>query len=112
MSKTIFIDLDGTLVFHNYEPLVQDDVFLPGAIDFLIRCMQLNYFCILTTNRSKEKSHQVLEHLHVKYNFKFDLEIFDLPVGIRLLINDNKNDEVRAIAIPVVRNFGLKDICI
>lgn len=110
MSKTIFIDLDGTLVFHNYEPLIQDDIFLPGAIDFLIRCRQSNYYCILTTNRSKINSYQVIEHLYFNYNFKFDREIFDLPVGIRFIINDNKNEEIRAIAIPVERNFGLKDI--
>ena len=112
MSKTIFIDLDGTLVIHNYRPLIVDDVFLPGAIDFLVKARQSGYFCILTTNRSKINSKNLIDYLNYNHDFKFDREMYDLPVGIRFIINDNKDEEVRAIAIPLVRNFGLKDISI
>jgi ribonucleotide monophosphatase NagD (HAD superfamily) len=112
MSKTIFIDLDGTLVIHNYKPLIVSDVFLPGATDFLINAKAQNCYCILTTNRSKENSQEVISYLLSEHNFKFDREIYDLPVGIRYLINDNKDDEVRAIAIPLERNLGLINISI
>lgn len=112
MSKTIFIDLDGTLVFHNYSPTSTEDTFLPGAIEFLINAKKRNDYCILTTNRSEENSQFVIDFLKNNYNFIFNREIYDLPVGIRIIVNDNKNDEIRAIAIPVTRNVGLKEISI
>jgi predicted secreted acid phosphatase len=107
MSKTIFIDLDGTLVFHNYHPNSQVDIFLPGAIEFLINSRSKGYYCVLTTNRSESNCKGTISSLQKLINFKFDRTIFDLPVGIRILINDNKDDEVRALAIPINRNIGL-----
>ena len=110
MPRTIFIDLDGTLVKHNYSPLVTQDSFLPGAVDFLRHARSAGHYCILTTNRSAEKSEAVLKELLTHYNFSFERVMFDLPVGVRILINDTKGTEVRAIAVPVLRDVGLEDI--
>lgn len=107
MSKTIFIDLDGTLVFHNYQPNTEKDVFLPGAIEFLLNARTKGYYCVLTTNRSESNSREVISSLRKLINFEFDRTIFDLPVGIRVLINDNKDEEVRALAFAIDRNVGL-----
>ena len=112
MSKTVFIDLDGTIVFHNYEPLKVKDKFLPGVLSFLKKLKDENFFCILTTNRSKEMAEPVILMLKKEIQFEFDREIFDLPVGVRVLINDNKNEEVRAIAFAVNRNTGLTNLTI
>lgn len=112
MPKTLFIDLDGTLVFHNYHPREVEDQFLPGALDFLEKARALNNYCVLTTNRSEENSRAVISALRNLIGFSFDREIYELPVGIRVLINDNKNDEVRAIAIPLERNKGLERVIV
>lgn len=110
MSKTIFIDLDGTLVLHNYSPSTQEDQFLPGSLEFLANARAKGYYCVLTTNRNESNSKRVIFLLRKLINFEFDRTIFDLPVGIRILINDNKDNEVRAIAFPVTRNFGLNEV--
>lgn len=110
MPKTLFIDLDGTLVRHNYTPFDVDDVLLPGVIDFLLEAKRTACFCVLTTNRSALAAEKILNRLRDEIDFVFNVTLFDLPVGIRVLINDTKEDEVRAIAIPVQRNVGLKDI--
>ena len=50
--KTYFIDIDGTLVKHNYDPENIPEEFLPGALDFL---KSISSECvILTTSRSPE----------------------------------------------------------
>lgn len=110
MPKTLFIDLDGTLVHHNYTPFEVDDVFLPGAIAFLQEAKKSDCYCVLTTNRSHLAAEKTLHRLRSEFDFEFDRTLFDLPVGIRVLINDTKDTEVRAIAIPVQRNVGLVGI--
>ncbi len=110
MSKTLFIDLDGTLVYHNYRPLEEADRILPGVLDFLTEARAKGYFVVLTTNRSQEKAQGALDLLKNSIQFNFDRALYDLPVGIRVLINDNKDQEVRALAMPLERNKGLVGI--
>lgn len=110
MPKTLFIDLDGTLVRHNYTPFDVDDVLLPGALEFLLDARRAGHFCILTTNRSAAAAERILARLRTEAGFVFERTLFDLPVGVRVLINDTKGDEVRAVAIPVPRDQGLEGI--
>lgn len=110
MSKTLFIDMDGTLVKHNYDPQNTEDEILPGVFEFLSNTKEMGCFHVLTTNRSKKNCEKILAVFADKISFAFDLELYDLPVGIRILINDNKGSEVRAIAIPLTRDQGLEEV--
>lgn len=112
MRKTLFIDLDGTLVFHNYYPREIEDQFLPGALEFLEKASASGHYCVLTTNRSEENSRAVLSTLRDLIGFSFDRAMYELPVGVRVLINDNKDHEVRAIAVPLERNKGLESVVV
>ena len=57
-----FLDVDGTLVVHNYSPEEQEDVFLPGAVDFL-RNTSESSVVILTTSRTENHMSGVMKKL-------------------------------------------------
>jgi hypothetical protein len=111
MAKTIFIDLDGTIVKHNYTPLITPDVLLPGALEFLTVAMRAGHTLILTTNRNIDECIDTLSMLQL-HGIKFRDTLCGIPVGIRILINDNKDNEIRAVAIPVERDKGLENIIV
>lgn len=109
LNGSVFLDLDGCLIFHNYTPFETEDVLLPYALEFLKLLKEKNYYCILTTARSKEECDYIISVLR-KESFVFDKLIFNLPPVKRILINDNKGDEVRAVAYPVERNGGCEEL--
>lgn len=112
--KTVFCDIDGTLVEHtgditknytNFKPP------LPGVLESIRAWDRANYRIILTTGRkesTREKTQIQLTALGIVYD---DL-IMGLPNGDRVLINDRKNNGVRntAYAVNLVRNKGLENI--
>lgn len=103
---TYFIDLDGTLVRHHHDPKDYPAVaeILPGALKWLFSLVEQNAFLILTTGRSKREANPVIKQLK-KLGIKFNAALFDLPVGIRLLVNDDAYDgECKAFAIRHKRN--------
>lgn len=111
--KTIFIDLDGTIVCHNYYPFIQDDRFhiTSGAISFLQKLREDNCYVILTTGRSRIQCIKIIKHLKKEYNFKFDKCIYSLPTGKRVLINDYKNtNEHKVSAYEIKRDHGLREL--
>lgn len=112
MSKTIFCDIDGTLLNHvgalhkiNYQQQV-----LPGVLDKIDEWVRKSYRIILTTARPESMRSLTefqLRDLGVTYH---DL-IMNLPTGPRYVINDNyANGDVRAFGIPVTRNEGLEKV--
>ena len=110
--STIFVDLDGTLVEHNYNPDEQEERFLPGALTFLLKMEEKGYHIILTTARSQENCQKFLE-LMASYGFVFHDCLFNLPTGPRIIINDNKPDSkepYKAVALNVERNRGLEQL--
>ncbi len=108
--KTYFIDMDGTLVKHNYNPREVPDVILPGVVEFLQKLRTNDCFCILTTSRSEVECTGILQKFRTEYSFEFDKSIYDLPSNVRVLINDSKNGLVKAVAIAVERDNGLKGL--
>jgi len=103
----LFIDLDGTLVVHNYDPENIEDVVLSGWE--LLKEISDNrdkYFIIVTTSRSKEHCNLATKKLE-ELGIRFDRAIYGLPTGIRVLVNDSKDGEPTAKAFTLERDKGL-----
>jgi len=114
MKKTIFLDIDGCILFHNgnlVTQLKEPPKSLPGAIEKLIEWEALGHKIILTTGRKepmRKKTEEQLSFLGIIY----DQLVMGITRGERIVINDKKpNNDMRvARAIEVDRNKGIKDI--
>lgn len=105
---SIFCDLDGTLVKHIELPSATGDDLhiLPGTVEKLRVWREAGFEIILTTGRTLEhflRVQPVLRRLGILY----DRFLCDLPIGPRVVVNDNKNQEVRAISIALARDEGI-----
>ena len=108
LGHTWVLDFDGTLVEHNgYK--TGEDKFLPGAKEFLQSIPKDDFVLILTAREkdAKGKTEKFLKTNGIRYN-----EIlFEMPMGERILINDNKPSGLRcAYAITPNRNQGLENL--
>jgi FMN phosphatase YigB (HAD superfamily) len=104
--KTWFIDLDGTIVKHNGYKMGEDEL-LTESKNFFDN-LNKNDYIVITTARKKEFEKMTVDFL-IKNNIRFDLILFDLPTGERLLINDKKPDGTKtAYSININRNEGIK----
>lgn len=108
LNKTWIFDFDGTLVEHNgYK--TGEDKFLPGAKEFLQSIPKEDYILIMTA-REKEARKKTEEFLH-KNNIRYNEILFEIPMGERILFNDNKPSGLRcAYSISPERNQGLANI--
>lgn len=112
--KTIFCDIDGTLVRHtgdiveNIQPTLES---LPNVVESIKKWDKLNYRIILTTGR-KESTRTQTEKQLASLGVVYDILIMGLPNGDRVLINDKKTNGIRntAYAVNLVRNDGLNNI--
>lgn len=103
--ETWFIDVDGTLVVHNYKPEEYNDVFLPGAVEKLQE-LQERAVIILTTSRTSFHMDDILSQLR-SMMIRIDGVICNLPTGKRVLVNDNKPaTPEKAEAVCLERNVG------
>lgn len=112
--KTIFCDIDGTLVEHtgNIIKNYQDAMKPLGNVSNLIRNWDKhNYRIILTTGRQESTRKHTEQQLALAGIVYHDL-IMGLPNGDRVVINDKKEHSPRntAYAVNVVRNEGLDNI--
>ena len=115
-SKTIFCDLDGTLVKHCGNPCLVADPnhkleVLPGTHDKLREWDLKGYNIIITTGRKRSCRDATEKQLQRAGIFYDDL-IMGFGGAVRYLINDTKpnSDEPTAFAIVVKRNEGPGDI--
>lgn len=108
LGHTWVLDFDGTLVEHNgYK--TGDDKFLPGAKEFLQSIPKEDFVLILTA-REKEARTKT-ENFLKEHNIRYNEIIFGMPMGERILINDDKPSGLRcAYAITPQRNQGLENI--
>jgi len=116
MVKTIFCDIDGTLIeqIENYmEHIANGSKFkiLPGVTDKLKEWETKGYRLILTTARkesSRRRTEETLDELGIFY----DQLVMGLSIGPRVVINDLKpgKDLIMAEAINIPRNKGLEDV--
>jgi hydroxymethylpyrimidine pyrophosphatase-like HAD family hydrolase len=109
-NDTLILDLDGTLVVHNYNPEEQEDVVLPGVRGFLNA--NKDKVVVIITGRSPQEAQRALEALSqggcYLGNIKYILT--DMPTGTRILINDTKEIEnPKAVSINLLRNTGFPE---
>lgn len=108
LNKTWIFDFDGTLVEHNRYK-TGEDKFLPGAKEFLQSIPDTDFIMIMTAREkeARKKTEDFLKENNIRYN-----EIlFEMPMGERILFNDNKPSGLRcAYALTPKRNEGLENI--
>lgn len=108
LGHTWILDFDGTLVIHNgYK--TGEDKFLPGAKEFLQSIPKNDYVLILTAREkeAREKTEKFLKENSIRYN----QILFEMPMGERILINDDKPSGLRcAYAIAPKRDQGLESL--
>jgi len=112
--KTIFCDIDGTLVEHKgsiIKNFQEDSVILNNVVETIKQWDKLNYKIILTTGR-KESTREVTQKQLSSLGIVYDTLIMGLPNGDRVVINDKKTNSPRntAYSINLVRNQGLEHI--
>ena len=110
--KTIFCDIDGTLLTHFgniYENTNNDPIILNNVLETIHQWEKLNYKIILTTGR-KECLRKITEEQLLNVGIIYDSLIMGITNGDRVLINDKKNNGINntAYAINTVRNQGLQ----
>ena len=112
LNHTWILDFDGTLVRHNgyKDGITNTDEWLPGALDFLHSIPADDYVLILTAREDEEdvrnRTIEFIRAAGVRFN---DIK-FGMPMGERVLINDNKpSGLVCSHAITPERNQGLKE---
>lgn len=114
--KTIFLDIDGTLVAHKgsiERQFIENLELLPGTLEKLSEWDRKGYNIILTTGRRESTRKRTEEQLAEK-GIYYDQLIMGLGGGIRVLINDKKpnSEEDTAICFNLQRNSGVKDVSI
>ncbi len=112
--KTIFCDIDGTLIQHIgnlTDALLGNQKVLEGTIETLNIWERKGYRIILTTGR-KESMRQVTEKLLSDLGIFYDLLIMGIGGGDRIIINDKKpdSDDNTCMAYNLIRNQGIKDL--
>jgi len=112
--KTIFCDIDGTLIEHTVPwesslPLFKVKI-LPGTLEKLAEWDSKGYNIILTTGR-KESLRGVTEKQLSDVGIFYDQLIMGIGGGSRVLINDLKpNNDITAVAINLNRNQGISNL--
>lgn len=108
LPKTWIFDFDGTLVEHNAYKTGRDSL-LPGVKEFL-DSIPANDCVIIITGREAAAEKQTLEFI-AKNNLRCDKILFDMPLGERILFNDNKPSGLpMSYAVNLQRNEGLSDV--
>lgn len=113
LNHTWILDFDGTLVRHNgyKDGITNTDDWLPGALDFLHSIPAEDYVLILTAREDEPEVRQRTVDFIRAANVRFDDIKFGMPMGERILINDNKpSGLVCSHAITPERNQGLKEL--
>lgn len=111
-SKTMFVDIDGTLIKHRGLMKIGNKTkVLPGVLKKLEEWDKKGYNIILVSGR-RESLRAFTEKQLEKAKIIYDQLILGIGGGIRVLINDTKpNSSVpTAKAISVKRNVGLENI--
>lgn len=114
--KTIFCDIDGTLIKHDSPEVAFNANYkmklLEGTLTKLLEWDRKGYNIILTTGR-KESLRSITEKQLAEVGIFYDQLIMGLGGGGRYLINDEKPDgSITAQAVCLGRNKGIKDIII
>lgn len=110
MRKTVFLDIDGTLITHTgnmYDQLACPSDVLPGVRERIDQWLLEDVCIILTTGRregNRKETEDMLRSLRISY----DQLVMGLPRGPRIVVNDTKPDgTITAYGYSIPRNEGL-----
>lgn len=110
LPKTWIFDLDGTILEHNGY-LHGEDKLLPGVKTFWEQIPETDFILILTSRKTEEKCRT--ENFLNNNQIRFNQIIYDIPMGERILINDDKPSGLpMAFSVRPKRNEGLSDLMI
>jgi len=113
--KTIFCDLDGTLVKHTNPIDIQNSDLvlevLPGVHNRLVEWDTKGYHLVITTGRKESAREATIKQMQ-RAGINYDQLIMGFGGGDRILINDRKinSDRDTASVINLDRNIGLKGV--
>ena len=115
LPKTIFIDIDGTILKHlgTLQNMMwsKKAIATQGAVEKMNYWYNIGYRIIITTARP-ESMRIITEKQLYQCGIVYHTLIMSLPVGPRVVINDKKpqKDEDMAISINLTRDEGLEHI--
>ncbi len=109
-NRTWIFDVDGVIFPHNGYLSLNDTEYekpLPGVKEFFAQIDKDDFIIFLTSRSIKYK--EITYRSLIKNGIRFNLVIFDIPTGERILFNDKKPDGTKtAYAVNLERNQGLK----
>jgi len=109
-SKTIFCDIDGTLVKYNTDVIFQSKPTplnpLPTTKDAIKSWINSDYQIILTTGRKESMRELTMKQL-ADAGIIYDQLIMGIGLGTRILINDKKDKQNTAFCVNLMQNSGL-----
>ena len=112
--KTIFCDIDGTLLKHagpaSEQTFSDNSVILPNTLDAINLWDKLGYKVILTTGRKESLRSATIKQLE-RVGIWYDQLIMGFGGSERVIINNTKwdSEEPTAHAVTVPINEGLLD---
>lgn len=112
--KTIFCDIDGTLVRHVAPSIAASPnhkmELLDGTLEKLLDWDKKGYYIILTTGR-KESLRDITKKQLSEVGIFYDQLIMGIGGGTRYLINDKKPEgNEAAFSVCLDRNKGIKEL--
>jgi hypothetical protein len=112
--KTIFCDIDGTLMIHFTPDFTAREDFTPslleGTLEKLNEWDKKGYIIVLVTAR-RESMREITRKQLSRLGIFYDQLIMGISSGQRVLINDVKSDgNDTAISFNLKRNEGIKNI--
>lgn len=107
LTHTWLIDIDGTLAVHNGYLTKEEDIPIKESVDFLHSLPKGDYVVLLTSR--EEKYRTLTEQFLADNGIRYDTILFGLPVGERILINDDKPSGLcMSHAVRLERNKGIQ----
>ncbi len=88
LPKTWILDVDGTIVKHNGYKIDGYDTLLDGVRDFFDGLNSKDKVILLTERKNKDIKNS--KCFLKKNNIRYDIILTDIPVGERIVVNDNK----------------------
>lgn len=88
LPHTWILDVDGTIVKHNGYKIDGYDTLLPGVKDFFASLPSQDRVILLTARKAEYLP--ALKDFLTTNQIRYDHIITDVPMGERILVNDNK----------------------
>ncbi|MBO6257340.1 hypothetical protein J6N69_04835 [bacterium] len=106
LNKTWILDIDGTLVKHNGYKIDGYDTLLDGVKEFFETLSPDDKVVLLTAR--KEEFLPALKEFLKENDIRYDYLLTDMPMGERILVNDNKPSGLQcALALNKERDSKL-----